>query len=143
MRDELTAAIEQRKHVTFTYQGFPRRVQPAAFGLDVAGHETLHAYQLDGGSKRGKLPHWRNFHADAIEGLTVTDEVFGPNPPGFRSPFATTHASLAGGSATPDAPASKSDQAIPGLPITNEQAAKAVEVAEKALGKLGNWFKKR
>ena len=141
MRDELTAAIEQRKYVTFTYQGQPRRVQPAAFGVDAAGHDTLHAYQVDGGSKRGKLPHWRNFHADTIEGLAVTDEVFGPNPPGFRSPFATTHASLAPAAAAAAAP--KSDQAIPGLPITNEQAAKAVEVAQEALGKLGKWFKKR
>lgn len=152
MRDQLIAAIEQRKYVTFTYGGFERRVQPAAVGLgNRKKKETLHAYQVDGGSSRGDIPHWRNFHSDKITGLTVTDEVFGPNPPGFQArPFPTTFASLSGGStAAPPKPGGKTggDQVIPGVPITGEQAAKAAEQAAKVLGgaaeALGKWFRKK
>jgi hypothetical protein len=160
VRDQLTAAIEQRKIVTFTYDGFPRRVQPAAFGLgNRKGKETLHAYQVDGGSQRGGIPHWRNFWVERMSDLAILDEVFGPNPPGFQPrPFPQTLVSLAGGSggATPPPPgtAAKTDQVIPGVPITSEQAAKAAEqaaqVAEQAgkaiagaAEKLGKWFRKR
>lgn len=144
MRDQLTTAIQQRRIVTFTYQGFARRVQPAAFGVDAGGKDTLHAYQVDGQSKRGGIPHWRNFHTDEITGLAVLDEVFGPNPPGFRSPFPTTHAVLGGSpSGSSASPSAKADQVIPGVPISGEQAAKAVEAASKALGSLGKWFRKR
>lgn len=156
MRDQLTAAIQQRRIVTFTYQGRPRRVQPAAYGVgNRKGKDTLHAYQVDGDSSRGGIPHWRNFHVERIESLTVLDEVFGPNPPGFNPhPFPQTLVALA---ASPSAPATeqappssqpgggqdKADQVIPGVPISAEQAAKAAEVASQALGKLGKWFRSR
>lgn len=153
MRDQLTTAIEQRKIVTFTYQGHERRVQPAAYGVgNRKGKETLHAYQIGGGSKRGGVPHWRNFHVDGISSLQVLDEVFGPNPPGFNPrPFPTTHVALAAAPSAPSAPSGatggsgggKPDQVIPGIPISGEQAAKAVDAASQALGKLSKWFKKR
>jgi hypothetical protein len=151
MREELTAAIEQRKIVTFSYAGRDRRVQPAAYGIGRRKQkETLHAYQVGGDSERGGIPHWRNFHVEKITGLAVLDEVFGPNPPGFNpTPFPETQVALTGGSAAPAAPAApssgaaKGDQLIPGVPITGEQAAKAAEAASKALGALGKWFKKR
>ena len=148
VRDQLTAAIQQRRIVTFTYRGRSRRVQPAAYGVgNRKGKETLHAYQVGGESERGGIPHWRNFHVEQIESLAVLDEVFGPNPPGFNpTPFPRTEVSLSGGAAhTQDKTAGggKPDQVIPGLPITGEQAAKAAEAASEALGKLGKWFRKR
>lgn len=153
MRDQLTAAIEQRKIVTFTYEGLPRRVQPAAFGVgNRKGKETLHAYQIGGESKRGGVPHWRNFHVDKMSAVTVLDEVFGPNPPGYNpTPFPQTQVALSGGAAPsggqPSAGGKKTDQVIPGVPITSDQAAKAAEVAgevaSKAFGALGKWLKKR
>lgn len=164
MREQLTAAIEQRRIVTFTYQGFPRRVQPAAYGIgNRKGKETLHAYQIGGASQRGDIPHWRNFHVEQIESLAVLDEVFGPNPPGFQpQPLPKTYVSLAGaGTGTPPPPGrpgeggqqgqggqgGQPDQVIPGIPITSEQAAKAAEQAGKAIAgaadALGKWFRKR
>jgi hypothetical protein len=150
MRDQLVSAVQGRRYVTFTYRGFPRRVQPAAVGVDQGGADTLHAYQVDGGSKRGGIPYWRNFHLDGIEGLAVLDEVFGPNPPGFtRAPFEPTYAALAGGAATPPPgqPSAPTDQLIKGIPITGEQAAKAAEQAGKVIGEaaeaLGKWFRKK
>lgn len=159
MRDQLTTAIQQRKIVTFTYEGLSRRVQPAAFGVgNRKGKETLHAYQIGGESQRGGVPHWRNFHVDKMSAVTVLDEVFGPNPPGFNpSPFPQTQVALEGGAAPSGGqPAGgsagsgdgkKADQVIPGVPITADQAAKAAEVAgevaSKAFGALGKWFKKR
>ena len=153
MRDQLISAIQQRKLVTFTYQGQPRRVQPAAYGVgNRKGKETLHAYQVDGGSQRGGIPHWRNFHVDQIQSLSVLDEVFGPNPPGFNPrPFPQTQVALAASPSAPAGPPADSgeqrqpagDQVIPGVPISGEQAAKAAEAASKALGQLGKWFRKR
>lgn len=150
MRDQLTTAIQQRKIVTFTYQGHERRVQPAAYGVgNRKGKETLHAYQVGGGSKRGAIPHWRNFHVEAITALTVLDEVFGPNPPGYNpTPFPQTQVALAASPASsatsaPSGGGTKKDEVIPGVPISGEQAAKAVDAATKALGKLGKWFRSR
>ena len=150
MRDQLTAAIEQRKIVTFTYQGHQRRVQPAAYGVGGRKNkETLHAYQVGGTSKRGGIPHWRNFYTEGITDLQVLDEVFGPNPPGFSAtPFPTMITALAPSPATPSGGGAsggekKKDEVIPGVPISGEQAAKAVEAAGKALGKLGKWFRNR
>jgi hypothetical protein len=152
VRDQLTTAIQQRKIVTFTYEGLSRRVQPAAYGVgNRKGKETLHAYQVGGESKRGGVPHWRNFHVEKISSLTVLDEVFGPNPPGFNAtPFPQTQVALEGGATPSGGSASsgsggggKSDQVIPGVPITADQAAKVAEGAAKALGALGKWFKKR
>lgn len=157
MRDQLTAAIEQRKIVTFTYDGLARRVQPAAYGIgNRKGKDTLHAYQIGGESQRGGIPHWRNFHVEKMSSVTVLDEVFGPNPPGLRpNPFPTTLVSLAGSPSTAaSAPSGSSgssggsgggkpDQVIPGVPISAEQAQKAAEVAGKAFGMIGKWLKKR
>jgi hypothetical protein len=150
MRDQLVSAVQGLRLVTLSYQGFPRRVQPAAVGVDHGGADTLHAYQVDGGSRRGGIPYWRNFHLDTIEGLAVLDEVFGPNPPGFtRAPFAPTYAALDGGAPTPPPgqPSAPTDQLIKGIPITGEQAAKAAEQAGKVIGEaaeaLGKWFRKK
>ena len=157
MRDQLTTAIQQRRLVTFTYQGHVRRVQPAAYGVgNRKGKDTLHGYQVGGDSQRGGIPHWRNFHVEAIESLQVLDEVFGPNPPGFQPrPFPQTHIALAG---SPSQPATSGGTGgssggnadddggttLPGgFKITEEQAQKAAEVANKAIGMVGKWFKKR
>jgi hypothetical protein len=146
VRDELTAAIQQRKILTFTYQGLPRRVQPAAYGVDHGGAETLHAYQVAGGSKHGGIPEWRNFHVDGIADLAVLDEVFGPNPPGYgQVPFDPVYAALDRGASAPPPP--KKDEIIPGVPISAEQAAKAVDQAGKAISgaadALGKWLRKK
>jgi predicted DNA-binding transcriptional regulator YafY len=96
LRDLLVTAIRQRRVVTFTYDALPRTVQPAALGV-LAGHETLHAYQVGGGSKRGGIPEWRNFALAKITGLAVLDAVFGPDPPGYGHPsFSTVYAALDG-----------------------------------------------
>lgn len=149
MREQLVAAIQGRRTVTFTYEGLPRTVQPAAVGaIAGTGQDTLHAYQVGGGSKRGGVPHWRNFALAKITDLAVLDEVFGPNPPGYGRPsFSTVYAALDGGGGAPPPPAPGKDQLIPGVPITGEQAAKAAEQAGKVIGeaaeKLGKWFRKR
>jgi hypothetical protein len=154
VRDQLTAAIQQRKIVTFTYQGHERRVQPTAFGQSRRRHkDTLQGYQVGGGSSRGDIPHWRSFFVEQITGLQVLDEVYGPNPPGFvkrlwmevsiepttAAPSGGSTPSSSGGSGGGD----KKDQVIPGVPITADQAAKAVDAAGKAFGKLSKWLKNR
>jgi hypothetical protein len=161
VRDQLTAAIEQRKIVTFTYGGHERRVQPTAFGQSHRRRkDTLQGYQVGGGSSRGGIPHWRAFFVEQMTGLQVLDEVYGPNPPGFSrsgwmevsiepttvtapSSGGTSGGSSGGSSGRSSGDGEKKDQVIPGVPITGEQAAKAVDAAGKALGKLSKWFKSR
>lgn len=147
MRDQLIAAIQQRKIVTFTYQGHERRVQPTAFGQSRRRHkDTLQGYQVSGGSNSGDIPHWRGFFVEGISGLQVLDEVYGPNPPGFQKRN-WMEVSIEPTAATPSSGSSeggkKKGEVIPGVPISGEQAAKAVEAAGEMLGKLGKWFRKR
>ena len=158
MRDQLTAAIQQRKIVTFTYQGHERRVQPTAFGQSRRRHkDTLQGYQVGGGSSRGGVPHWRSFFVEQITGLQVLDEVYGPNPPGFvkrnwmevsiepttAAPSSGGSSGDSGGSSGGSSGGDKKDQVIPGVPISADQAAKAVDAAGKAFGKLSKWLKNR
>ena len=156
MREQLVSAIEQRRVVTFTYRGQPRRVQPAAFGVGGRHHrETLHGYQVGGGSERGGIPDWRNFNVAAIESLTVTDETFS-TPPGYSRPWIGEIVSALPSSGTGTGGAGDGDggkAAAPnlgGIPINPETAAKAADAAAKAaeaagqaLGKLGKWFRSR
>lgn len=164
MREQLVTAIEQRKVVTFTYRGHPRRVQPAAFGVGGRHHrETLHAYQVSGSSERGGVPDWRNFNVAAIESLSVTDETFSAPPPGYNKPWigeivtALPAGGSSGGSSggpgastSPGPGGTTTPPAIGGIPLNAETAAKAADAAAKAaeaageaLGKLGKWFRKR
>jgi hypothetical protein len=148
VRDQLVAAVQGRRLVTFTYAGLPRTAQAAAVGaIAGTGQDTLHAYQVGGGSQRGRIPYWRNFTLAKITDLVVLDQVFGPNPPGYHRPgFTTLYAALDGPAAPPPA-AGPQDQLIPGVPITGEQAARAAEQAGKVIGeaaeRLGKWFRKR
>ena len=132
MRDELIAAIEQRRVVMFTYQGQQRFVQPAAYGAgNRKGKDTLHGYQVDGGSRRGGIPHWRNFHVDQIESLAVLDDVFATNPPGFvPHPLPRTDVTLA----TTDVRQTVQTFTNPG--------GQLLDAADKGLKALGKWFKK-
>jgi hypothetical protein len=163
VREQLVTAIEQRKVVTFTYRGHPRRVQPAAFGVGGRHHrETLHAYQVSGSSGSGDVPDWRNFNVAAIESLSVTDETFSAPPPGYNKPWigevvsALPGGGSSGGSGGGTSSGSGSSggtsapPSIGGIPLNADTAAKAADAAAKAaeaageaLGKLGKWFRKR
>lgn len=51
--DVLAQAIEERRVVTFTYDGFLHVVEPFLLGTTTAGRSALRAYQTAGGSRSG------------------------------------------------------------------------------------------
>lgn len=61
--DVLAQAIEERRVVTFTYDGFLRVVEPFLLGTTTAGRSALRDYQTAGGSRSGRVASvlaWQN-----------------------------------------------------------------------------------
>ena len=70
--DVLTFAIENRRVVTFTYDGHHRVVEPFLLGVTTAGNPSLRGYQTGGTSKHGLVPGWHLFSLSKIESIAVT-----------------------------------------------------------------------
>ena len=58
----ISSAIQDRHLLSFTYDGFPRVVEPHCCGTDKKGHPALRAYQVQGGSESGEYVGWKLFH---------------------------------------------------------------------------------
>ena len=74
--DVLAQAIEERRVVTFTYDGFLRVVEPFLLGTTTAGRSALRAYQTAGGSRSGTVPGWHLFSLGKIVGLATCQKRF-------------------------------------------------------------------
>ena len=74
--DVLTFAIENRRVVTFTYDGHHRVVEPFLLGVTTAGNPSLRGYQTGGTSKHGLVPGWHLFSLSKIESIAVTQSCF-------------------------------------------------------------------
>jgi len=75
MRQTLASAISQRRLIQFTYDGRPRIAEPHLLGIE-NGLLAIEAFQIGGGSSRGGLPQWRNFHVGDIRDLCVLEQTF-------------------------------------------------------------------
>ncbi|WP_447977384.1 hypothetical protein [Candidatus Nitrospira bockiana] len=76
----LCFAIANKRMIAFDYQSYPRIAEPHDYGI-LGGVERLFIYQVDGGSKSGRLPDWRLVDVAGITRLRVLDEMF----PGGRA----------------------------------------------------------
>ena len=77
----ISSAIHDRYLLSFTYDGFPRVVEPHCCGTDKKGHPALRAYQVQGGSESGEYVGWKLFHIREIRHLTILPGKFpGPRP---------------------------------------------------------------
>jgi hypothetical protein len=74
--DVLAQAIEERRVVTFTYDGFLRVVEPFLLGTTTAGRSALRDYQTAGGSRSGTVPGWHLFSLGKIVGLATCQKRF-------------------------------------------------------------------
>lgn len=81
---DLIRAIQERKTVTYIYDGYYREVEPHACGVFDNGRTDLIGYQVGGQSKSDSDPPWRNFSVEKIQNLTVTDRVFPHNRPDYN-----------------------------------------------------------
>ena len=74
--DVLTFAIENRRVVTFTYDGHHRVVEPFLLGVTTRGTLALRGYQTAGTSTHGQVPGWHLFSLSKIESIEVTRSEF-------------------------------------------------------------------
>lgn len=81
--NQIIEAIENRKLLEFTYDGYFRIVEPHTVGISRTGKETLAAFQIDGDSNRGSVPCWGQFSVSKIENLQILDEIFTRTRPGY------------------------------------------------------------
>lgn len=75
MNQELQRAVQERRVVSFSYEGQERVVQPHAYGEGSNG-PLLRAYQTGGYSSTGNLPQWRLYKVDQMRQLTVGEQTF-------------------------------------------------------------------
>lgn len=73
---DICQAIDDMCLIRFSYEGYPRTVEPHTYGVDTKGHRALRAYQVRGESKSGRVPGWRPFRRDKMHGTTVLQETF-------------------------------------------------------------------
>lgn len=70
--DDITFAIENRRVVTFNYDGHSRVVEPFLIGLTTTGKHAVRGYQTAGTSSSGKVPGWHLFSLSKITAIDVT-----------------------------------------------------------------------
>ncbi|MFC5066952.1 WYL domain-containing protein [Flaviflagellibacter deserti] len=76
----LSIAIDERRLVSFAYDGSRRVAEPHTLGRSKSGVLTLCAWQLTGGSGEG----WRDFHLNRMGDLELTEENFSIPRPGYN-----------------------------------------------------------
>lgn len=83
MIDSLITAIDERREINFTYSGYERVGQPSAIGKTRAGNVVLRCYQTRG---LHVTPghEWDLLTVSKISSLTVTDDIFPDDPPGYK-----------------------------------------------------------
>jgi hypothetical protein len=143
--DLVAEAIDGRRMLSFVYGGEPRTVVPARVGANRRGRDTVHAYQVSGGSASGTPPHWRNFRIERMTDLELLDQTFAADPPGYLRGryFTSTYAALEGvGFEAPTSAGNSPSGHGGGAPQIAVPPAVA-EAAEKVMGAVGRWFKKR
>ena len=75
----------QQELISFTYEGHERIVEPHLLGAKRGtGNVALSAWQVGGYSESESEPPWRNYLLDELSGLTVLDEIFSGDRPGYN-----------------------------------------------------------
>lgn len=78
----ITAAINERRLVTFDYDDLPRIVEPHAYGRTAKGSLVLRGFQFDGDTSREL--GWKLFTVDKMEFLMLTADNFDGPRPGYN-----------------------------------------------------------
>jgi hypothetical protein len=69
-------AIHAGRLIAFTYNGLPRVVQPATYGLSAAGKRYLRAVQIRGRSRSNTLPCWELYAEEKMVEVVILEEGF-------------------------------------------------------------------
>lgn len=85
MSIDIASAIRNRQVISFSYDGQPRIVLPAAYGKHVTtGSTLLRGYQTGGKSNSRTVPLWDLFEERKMVSAKLTGETFPKNPPGYK-----------------------------------------------------------
>lgn len=83
MLQTIINAIHNREVLSFSYNGIPRLVHPAAVGVSRAGNDALRCYQIVG-SHVTPGHQWDFCEISLISNLQPTGQHFEGDPPGYR-----------------------------------------------------------
>ena len=90
-KNEICAAINNRKLLSFNYENLSRIVEPFTLGNSRKDNMILSAYQIDGGAHRDTVPCWGLFNLDKISNLEVLSESFSANREEYRRDDSRMH----------------------------------------------------
>ncbi len=78
MHPTIIEAIKQRRILSVSYDGLPRKVEPHTYGINSAGHEALSCYQVEGGSASGHSEGWKMLLISKLDRASLTNDTFAP-----------------------------------------------------------------
>ena len=82
MNRQICDAIENKRLLTFNYDGLPREIEPHAHGISSKGKEVVRGYQTGGQSSSGPLG-WRLWDVTKMESLRVCKSTFASPRPDY------------------------------------------------------------
>jgi hypothetical protein len=85
MLQTIIVAVQNKRILSFVYDGLARTVEPHAVGRSIAGHDVLRCYQTTGQSHHPPIPDWRLMEVRKIQNLIVVQNQNFVSPrPGYR-----------------------------------------------------------
>ncbi len=84
MQKIICQAIEEKKLLRLTYDGYERVVEPHLLGQKRTGNDALSAWQVGGYSKSNRQPPWRNYLLHRISHAEIIDQTFEQARPGYN-----------------------------------------------------------
>jgi hypothetical protein len=84
MNSTIAQAIREKRCLSFTYDGYPRVVEPHTYGLSRKGEEVFRAFQVSGGHLSSHNEPWHLFSVSKTYGLSLTDKIFSGPRPGYK-----------------------------------------------------------
>lgn len=80
----IQSAIQSRRLLSSTYEGFSRIAEPHTYGVDGKGHYAVRAYQISGGSHSNESEGWKLFHVNQMTGLAILPSTFSGPRRGYK-----------------------------------------------------------
>jgi hypothetical protein len=84
MIQQLSKAIAEMRLVQFVYKGEIRIVEPHMLARNQQDHLSLSAWWIDGFSRSGAVPNWRQYLLTEISSVEVLTGTFANPRPGYK-----------------------------------------------------------
>lgn len=75
MQDKIIHALTNKFLIQYHYDGGIRIVEPHCYGITIAGHEALRAFQIEGYSSTGRMG-WKMFVCSKMDSFIVLERTF-------------------------------------------------------------------